>query len=522
MDLGEGTMKTKVFLCVLFVVALGCGFSSTLYDTPVSTPLNTMTLESVLETEESPHPSHTSTPIVFGDQDSKYPLNAVVQLTAEIKGKDGKYQKAWTGSGTIISPQGLILTNSHLITPSEDLTYDRMVVSLTFYSDQAPKPLFLAEVMEEDQVLDLAVLKLTEDLEGNPVASSQIMLPHAVLGNSDSLELGDSLVILGYPGIGGKTITLTQGVVSGFSMDEFTNKRGYIKTNAAIAGGNSGGLATNQDGEFVAIPTRLGTGRIEENQEIIDCRVIVDTNRDGKIDDKDTCIPTGGFINALRPVNLALPMIKKAAQEVGAEIVFADDEIPETMPTQSPTQIPSAVYYEDDFEDPTSGWETFTSSDLVHSYHDGKFEIDIMSPNIMSISTIPEEFEDVVIDVDVIQVEGNSPASYGLICGYQDDSNFYGFEVAGDGHYMIWKFSEDEFIVISEWAETEFLNMGATPDHISVVCSGYELTLRINGEWTTEVRDEEFSGGEVGLFAVSGESSGATVTFDDFIVKGSE
>ena len=62
------------------------------------------------------------------------------------------------------------------------------------------------------------------------------------LGDSDALHLGDDILILGYPGIGGETITLTRGEVSGFHLcKRGYGNRAFIKTSATIAGGNSGG-----------------------------------------------------------------------------------------------------------------------------------------------------------------------------------------------------------------------------------------------------------------------------------------
>jgi uncharacterized protein (DUF2141 family) len=62
-------------------------------------------------------------------------------------------------------------------------------------------------------------------------------------------------------------------------------------------------------GKMVAIPSQLGSG---DDQAVVDCRVIADTNGDGNINDRDMCIPVGGFINALRPIKLALPLIQTA------------------------------------------------------------------------------------------------------------------------------------------------------------------------------------------------------------------
>ena len=208
-----------------------------------------------------------------------------------------------TGSGTIIDPSGLILTNAHVATPS-DIELTELQVAITGASDHPATPTYDAEVAAADTVLDLAVIRITATLDGSPLPDA---FPFVSVGDSDALEIGDDLSIFGYPGIGGNTITFTSGQVSGFTGEAVLGDRAWIKTDATIAGGNSGGMAANSAGEIVGVPTRSGT-----TSEIVDCRVIVDTNRDGVINDQDTCVPLGGFINGLRPIAFAGPLITAA------------------------------------------------------------------------------------------------------------------------------------------------------------------------------------------------------------------
>src|SRR3990172_308128 len=135
----------------------------------------------------------------------------------------------------------------------------------------------------------------TSDLARAPVP---IDLPFVQLADSDLVEIGDDLRILGYPGIGGDTITFTEGAVSGFTSERGVEGRAWIKTDATIAGGNSGGMGVNADGLLMGVPTRASAGG---DNAIVDCRAVADTNRDGVIDDQDSCVPIGGFINGLRP-----------------------------------------------------------------------------------------------------------------------------------------------------------------------------------------------------------------------------
>ena len=113
-------------------------------------------------------------------------------------------------------------------------------------------------------------------------------------------------------------------------------------------------MAADGEGYLIGIPTQLGYGG---DDQYVDCRVLVDTNRDGIIDDRDSCVPTGGFINALRPINLAMPLIEAASQ---GRVTIHN----ETAPVGgAPGSAPRGRYcIADDFSDTTTGWD-WTGSD---------------------------------------------------------------------------------------------------------------------------------------------------------------
>jgi S1-C subfamily serine protease len=230
---------------------------------------------------------------------------ATVQIFA-LERSGNRLNPIWSGSGSIITPEGLILTNAHVVDERYD-EYDVLGVAETNRTDEVPEMAYLAEIAAVDYDLDLAVIRIVSDVDGGGV---NLDLPIVELGDSDALEIGDELRILGYPGIGGTTITYTIGAVSGFTTERGVDGRAWIKTDATIAGGNSGGMGVNSRGELIGIPTIVSSG--EESADTVDCRPLADTNRDGRIDNNDTCVPVGGFINALRPVNLAMPLIEAA------------------------------------------------------------------------------------------------------------------------------------------------------------------------------------------------------------------
>lgn len=266
----------------------------------------------VVPTEPPPTPTElppTPTPFTPTPTYVAVPYSSVVKITARTK-YSSYLKDAWAGSGGIVSPDGLILTNAHIVTPGQGYRPDLYLISLTEDPALPPVDMYYAEPVIVEEDLDLAVMRITTDLKYKPVDPSELNLPALPLGDSSQLSLGDPLVILGYPGIGGKTITLTRGDVGGFTLSRSLTEPAFIKTSGAISGGTSGGVALDQFGRLVAIPTQLGYGQFEG--ELVDCRIVADTNGDGDVNQKDVCVPVGGFINALRPINLARPLIERA------------------------------------------------------------------------------------------------------------------------------------------------------------------------------------------------------------------
>lgn len=236
---------------------------------------------------------------------------AQLQATVLLEGLDPNGEILCTGSGTFVSTDGLILTNAHVVTRDATCNFTRVGVAVTDNDDAPPQLLYEAGLVAIDPLLDLAVLRVTAPID----ASQTLPTTYTALtmGDSDALDLGDPLGVWGYPEIGGETITLTNGTVSGFTAQAGIGERALIKTDAAIAGGNSGGAAVDAAGELVGIPTKA---RASENGPAVDCRFLADTNKDGAIDSNDTCIPIGGFLNGIRPINLAKPLVEQARTAV--------------------------------------------------------------------------------------------------------------------------------------------------------------------------------------------------------------
>ena len=261
-------------------------------------------------------------------------MHSVVQIVAMREGFMGGMSSAWTGSGTIVHPQGVILTNCHVANPRamgmSSPPADRLGIAITEQSDRAPALSYFGECVCYDADLDLAVIRIVCDVKGRRI--KKLNLPAVALGDSDDLELGDRISIFGYPGIGGENVTFTSGSVSGFSKEDgVRSPRAWIKTDATISGGNSGGTAVNPKGFLVGVPTQAAAG---SGITPVDARPVLDTNRDGRVDQRDTPMAIGGFINGLRPLNLAIPLLEKAGMRVAKDRGESHD-----MPEHKPAPI---------------------------------------------------------------------------------------------------------------------------------------------------------------------------------------
>lgn len=242
-------------------------------------------------------------------------ISGTVRLVAMFP--DGNdYSSKWIGSGTVLTPNGYILTNAHVAKPSafgtgeEDPSF--MMVGIVEQEDKAPVYSYIAEVVGADGYLDLALLHIIGTADGNKINPEDLNLPYVDLGNSDDVHIGDPIYIFGFPGIGGETITYTDGKVSGFTPEDQVGDRAYFKTDATISGGNSGGLAANDSGQIIGVPTSLGAAGLSGGFTGLDCRPNQDTNGDGRLDDQDVCVPISNFLADVRAINLAKPLILAA------------------------------------------------------------------------------------------------------------------------------------------------------------------------------------------------------------------
>jgi Do/DeqQ family serine protease len=201
------------------------------------------------------------------------------------------------GSGVIVSPAGIVVTNNHVIADATDI---KIVLS--------DKREFEAEVILKDELTDLAVLRVINATEAFPALD---------LGDSDALEVGDLVLAVGNPfGVGQ---TVTSGIVSALARTRvgISDYQFFIQTDAAINPGNSGGALVDMSGKLVGINTAIysrsgGSNGIGFAIPVNMARVVIESAQ------------TGGIV--LRPW-------------FGAEMQAVTAEIAESIGMERPTGV---------------------------------------------------------------------------------------------------------------------------------------------------------------------------------------
>jgi len=155
------------------------------------------------------------------------------------EGENDIPERVGTGSGVIVSPDGYIITNNHVIDGYSE-------IEITTNNNKSYK----ANLIGTDPGTDIAVLKINTDK----------MLPYISFGDSDITKIGEWVLAVGNPF--NLNSTVTAGIISAKSRDlnKYDNKNeSYIQTDAAVNKGNSGGALVNTNGQLIGINTAISS-----------------------------------------------------------------------------------------------------------------------------------------------------------------------------------------------------------------------------------------------------------------------
>ena len=196
-------------------------------------------------------------------------VRAAVKITVLADGGGGS-----TGSGTIIDPRGYVLTNFHVVghmRPSDNglpgtllNSANRIQLATVESARQSARPRWRGVVVRADQRLDMALIRIVSDSDGNPIQGRPFTA--VPIASTESLRPGSHVWAFGYP-LGVRTINVTDGSVAGFQMNG-RDEVAWLRTDTEFNPGNSGGMLVDRRGRLVALPTRVYHGRALEPVEL--------------------------------------------------------------------------------------------------------------------------------------------------------------------------------------------------------------------------------------------------------------
>lgn len=570
-------LKPVVWLSVfILIVGLACssGADSSTDEVEVAPVESTEQTEADIVQDETSSLVHP----VENLQDVK---NAAIQIEAQGTFVDPEFglvvNGAGRGSGFIIDPSGIAVTNNHVVTGAG-------LLKVWVGGESTPRN---AKVLGVSECSDIAVI----DIEGEGFDYLDWY--------SNPVEVGMDIYVAGFP-LGDPEYTLTKGVISKARTDgesSWASVDSVIEYDATSNPGNSGGPVVNPDGEVLAVhyagnaETRqafgisrdlvteiineLKTGKdidtIGVNGQAVATEdgsvtgVWVSSVQSGSLADQagvqpgdiitemeNLVLSTDGTMSQYCDIlrshessdTLSLQVLRWANAEVlegqingrELEVVYSGDVASDGTTTDMTTGEvgsdiinPDAnqsgdVYYLTDFEGDLSNWSYYLTNGTDEGFSvqtvDSQLQVDIEATNtwVYFLNDV-YDYSDVRVDI-LAENLANNTNNVSLICR-ESDQGWYEFNVANNGLYNIFWFDDvinHNYVLLFSGGST-LINMGKDVNEYTVICAGDQLTLAINGEEVRTVTDKNLKSGRVGFSISSFEYYPVIIELDYFVAS---
>lgn len=201
--------------------------------------------------------------------------------------------------------------------------------------------------------------------------------------------------------------------------------------------------------------------------------------------------------------------------------VACGDQTLET--TNARTSSRASVTFQEDFiPGKTGNWEFEKDDAGSTEVVNDQLVITVNSPNTIQFAKLNDPaFSDFVLEVDLWQRSGSSESSFGVLFRMQDNQQFYRFEVTGTGLFVIERRDADGTWtrLIPEWTPTPALNKGLNvPNRLKIIAAGSDMTFYVNDILLTQVKDDRYTSGMIGLDAGTFSGGSVQVSFDNLAV----
>jgi S1-C subfamily serine protease len=502
--------------------------------------------------------------------------SAIIQIESQGTFIDPEFglvlNGAGRGSGFIISPEGIAVTNNHVVTGAA-------LLKVWVGGESKPRN---ARVVAVSECSDLAVI----DIDGDE---------YNYLDWYDGpIDVGMDVYVAGFP-LGDPEYTLTRGVISKAKADgetSWASVDSVIEYDATSNPGYSGGPVVSPDGQVIGIhyAGNASTRQAYGISEKIATRVVnelkagknvdsigingqavgtedgsltgiwVSSVQSGSPADK-AGIQAGDIITSMENLVLAtdgtmsdycdilrshnatdtfrLEVLRWANGEIltgqlnGRELEVAktfgtdpetpDPEVNEPAPAGNPNAGASGeFYFSTDFDD-HENWYTFAvpDSDTYDATLDRStlfMEVNSTNSTVYALYDMDLVPSNVRVDAAVETVSGPNRNNISLICRANTDG-WYEFSMNSGGYWYIWKYENNNYDLLNQGA-SRAINLQRAKNELTATCIGTELTFYVNNSKMGSARDNRFKGGgQVGVSVSTFDIPGAGVEFDWFVAS---
>ncbi|MDP2965200.1 MAG: hypothetical protein Q8N39_04065 [Pelolinea sp.] len=187
---------------------------------------------------------------------------------------------------------------------------------------------------------------------------------------------------------------------------------------------------------------------------------------------------------------------------------------------ESPQATQENQLFFDDFSETKSGWDRFAGEIGSTDYKDKTYQIAVNEPNTDLFANSYKLSKDAIIEVTATRIGGPDNNSFGVICRFQDEKNFYAAQISSDGYAGIFRMKDGVYKLLGQekMIPVPAILGGSAANTIHFECIGRSLALAVNGAPVDAREDKSFENGDVGLIAGTFEEAGVVIAFDDIKV----
>ena len=231
-------------------------------------------------------------------------------VTVQVAGLDDDNEVVCAGSGTVVTPNGQVLTSAEVVTPSEDCKFSRIGIAVTVDAESPPVLAYEAELLVVDTTLDLAAVRIVRNISDGSALEAQFSAP--TLGNSDSIAQEDEISIIGFSSEGDRSLQTINTSVSGFVEPVGVSDVKLIRTESETPPGFVGATATDANGQVIGV---VGSNSSNLDESCLDL-----PSAGAQEPSANGCQQPGVEATIIRPINLALDLVEEAETALPTEV----------------------------------------------------------------------------------------------------------------------------------------------------------------------------------------------------------